>query len=167
MLLRRATAADTPRIGQLFYDTITHVNCADYSSGQVAAWRAGYQNQSGWEAKIAAQHFLVAETVDSSGELAGFASLTPEGYLDFLFVSHRHQRQGVAHQLLTALLEQAARLALTTVHTDASLTARPFFARYGFAVEQEQRPVLRGVELVNYRMVHFLHAPFPTRRAKR
>lgn len=152
MLLRRATAADAPRIGQLFYDTITQVNCADYTPAQVEAWRGGWQNLAGWEAKIAAQHFLVAES-SASEPLGGFASLAPDGYLDFLFVSAAHQRQGIACQLLTTLLTEGVHLHLASVYTDASATARPFFARYGFVVERAQQLLVRGVELLNYRMV--------------
>jgi putative acetyltransferase len=150
MMLRRATFADVPHIGQLFYDTITQVNCADYTPAQVEAWRGGWQNTAGWEAKVQAQHFLVAEATDG---LAGFGSICPDGYLDFLFVSARHQRQGVARELLHALLRHATGLGLSAVHTDASRTARPFFAHHGFVVEQEQHPVVRGVALPNYRMV--------------
>ncbi|MGO8610102.1 GNAT family N-acetyltransferase, partial [Rhizobium johnstonii] len=78
---------------------ITQVTCADYTPAQVAAWRAGWQNLPGWEAKIDAQHFLVAE--DAAGRLGGFGSLAPDGLLDFLFVSPDCQRQGVARQLLS------------------------------------------------------------------
>ncbi|MDU0368943.1 GNAT family N-acetyltransferase [Hymenobacter endophyticus] len=152
MLLRRATAADAPRIGQLFYDTITQVNCADYTAAQVAAWRGGWQNLPGWEAKIGSQHFLVAED-DATRPLSGFASLAADGYLDFLFVNTRHQRRGIAGQLLLALLDHATHLGLASLYTDASVTARPFFNHYGFTVEREQQMVVRGVELPNYRMV--------------
>ncbi|TGD80618.1 GNAT family N-acetyltransferase [Hymenobacter wooponensis] len=153
MILRRATLADIPHIGQLFYDTITQINSADYSPDQVEAWRGGWQNTAGWQAKVEAQHFLVAEAPTG---LAGFASLRPDGYLDFLFVSAQHQRQGIAKLLLHALLQQATLLGLPTVHTDASRTARPFFAHYGFEVEGQQQPVIRGVEVPNFRMVKLL-----------
>lgn len=155
MLLRRATALDVPHIGQLFYDTITQVNCADYAPVQVEAWRAGWQNTAGWEAKIHDQYFVVAEE-ETTAALGGFASLATNGYLDFLFVSAQHQRQGVARQLLAALLAYAAQLGLPAVYTDASITARPFFARQGFVVEREQQPVVRQVALTNYRMVKAL-----------
>ena len=159
MLIRRATSTDAVNIGHLFYDTITHVNCVDYSSAQVEAWRAGWQNITGWQAKIQAQYFLVAE---AERDLCGFASLATDGYLDFLFVSSQHQRQGIAKRLLMALLVQAQCLKLTTIYTDASYTAQPFFTHYGFAVEREQQPVLRGVTLTNFRMTRPVAAVSPT-----
>jgi quinol monooxygenase YgiN len=36
--------------------------------------------------------------------------------------------------------------------SDVSITARPFFERYGFTVEAEQHPVSCGVPLTNYTM---------------
>lgn len=158
MLLRRATADDASRIGQLFYDTITRINAADYSPVQVEAWRGGWQNLAGWQAKIREQHFLVAE---QGTDLTGFASLAADGYLDFLFVSASHQRQGVARQLWQALRAEARRLGLAQVYTNASCTARPFFAHQGFVVEREQQPVVRGVALTNYRMVLLLPTTAP------
>ncbi|QIX63191.1 GNAT family N-acetyltransferase [Hymenobacter sp. BT18] len=158
MLLRRAQADDASRIGQLFYDTITRINAADYSPVQVEAWRGGWQNLAGWQDKIREQYFLVAE---QDAELMGFASLAADGYLDFLFVSADHQRQGIARQLWQALLAEATRLGLTQVYTNASCTARPFFAHQGFVVEREQQPVVRGVALTNYRMVRPLPSTAP------
>ncbi|SNC64414.1 putative acetyltransferase [Hymenobacter gelipurpurascens] len=158
MILRQATAADVPQIGQLFYDTITQVNSRDYSLAQVEAWRGGWQNTAGWEEKVAAQHFLVAEAPD--GSLSGFGSLCPTtGLLDFLFVSAHCQGQGIARQLVQALLGHATALGLTAVHTEASLTARPFFAHCGFQQVQEQQPIIRGVALTNFRMVKPLAVP--------
>lgn len=161
MILRQATSADVPQIGQLFYDTITQVNSRDYTPAQIEAWRGGWQNTAGWQAKVAAQYFLVAEMAD--GSLAGFGSLCPtSGLLDFLFVSARHQGQGVSGQLLRELLGQATRLGLSEVRTEASLTARPFFAHFGFGQEQAQQPVIRGVALPNFRMVKPLAIPSPS-----
>jgi putative acetyltransferase len=39
------------------------------------------------------------------------------------------------------------------MHTNASITARPFFEKHGFMVVAEQHPVIRGVEMINYKMV--------------
>lgn len=42
--------------------------------------------------------------------------------------------------------------ATPSLTTNASITARPFFERFGFVVLAEQHPVTRGVRLTNYRM---------------
>nr|WP_166805735.1 hypothetical protein [Cryobacterium ruanii] len=47
-------------------------------------------------------------------------------------------------------VESHARQAqLSELTTDVSITARPFFERYGFTVEAEQHPVKGGVPLTN------------------
>ena len=61
-------------------------------------------------------------------------------------------RRGVATALLAWARETAVHDGAHELTTHASRTARPFFEAHGFVVVREQRPVLRGVELVNYAM---------------
>jgi putative acetyltransferase len=93
------------------------------------------------------------------GELAGFSDVSPDGYLDMMIVSPRHQRRGVARQLLAHVEAYARSEGTPTLSADASITARPFFERHGFTVEAEQRPVKAGVELTNYKMRKDLLTP--------
>lgn len=62
------------------------------------------------------------------------------------------QRRGVGRALLDAVLDEARRLGLPRVFTEASITARPFFEARGFVVVSPQVVLCRGVEFVNYRM---------------
>ncbi|MBC7560665.1 MAG: GNAT family N-acetyltransferase [Dermatophilaceae bacterium] len=75
-----------------------------------------------------------------------------DGYVDMMFVSPRHQRRGVARQLLAHVEAHARSEGTPALSAEASLTARPFFERAGFTVEAEQHPVKAGVELTNYKM---------------
>lgn len=47
---------------------------------------------------------------------------------------------------------KARELGATTLTTEASRMARPFFERQGWSVVAEQVVVIRGVRLTNYRM---------------
>jgi GNAT superfamily N-acetyltransferase len=96
-----------------------------------------------------ARNSIVA-TVGS--ELAGFSDVGPEGYVDMLFVSPRHQRRGVARQLLAHVEAKARSQGTASLSADVSITARTFFELHGFTVEAEQFPVKAGVELTNYKM---------------
>ncbi|WP_345954122.1 GNAT family N-acetyltransferase [Mucilaginibacter sp. PAMB04168] len=147
--IRRATASDVDNIRQLFYDTVTTVNRQHYNDEQVAAWSAGYHNRENWAGKVAAQHFIVAE---EESALAGFASVTSEGYLDYMFVDRNRQGQGIASLLLSELETIAARLFLETLTTHASITAKPFFEKQGFEVVKQQTVQVRGAELTNFVM---------------
>jgi len=44
---------------------------------------------------------------------------------------------------------QAQAWRLQALHADVSLTAEPFFARFGFTVVERRMPVRRGVALPN------------------
>lgn len=150
MTIRPATADDVDQITQLFYDTITTVNAADYNADQIRAWRANYANKERWLNKISEQYFLV---VHHDGHLAGFGSITPDNCLDYLFVHKDYLRKNIATQLLRALERVAEQRPGRDITADVSRTARPFFERHGFVVEREQTVQTNGVDLTNFRMV--------------
>lgn len=149
MQIRRATTADAESIADLFYNTVTTVNTKDYNAEQIAAWANGRHNTDGWVKKIADQYFIVAQAGE---ELTGFASITHEGYIDFMFVHHERQGQGIATILLNALLHYAAQHKLTRLTTHASITARPFFEKQGFSLVNQQTVNVWGVDLTNFVM---------------
>jgi putative acetyltransferase len=86
------------------------------------------------------------------GELVGFSDVSPEGYVDMMFVSPHHQRCGVARQLLAHVEAHGRSEGTPALSVDASITARPFFERHGFTIEAELHPVKAGVQLTNYKM---------------
>jgi len=86
------------------------------------------------------------------GELVGFSDMDAGGYLDRLYVHKDVQKQGVATALLSKLEQEARKLGLSEIRTDASITAVPFFERHGFCILQAQTVQRRGVDLVNYKM---------------
>jgi putative acetyltransferase len=55
--------------------------------------------------------------------------------------------------------ERAKELQLGALRSDVSLTAQPFFARFGFHVVESRIVVIRGVELTNARMEKSLSEP--------
>lgn len=78
----------------------------------------------------------------------GFISAV-DRYIDLLFVAPEYGRRGIASALLQELFAQIPHGSLTV---DASITAKPFFARHGFRVEEEQQVAVRGETFINYRM---------------
>nr|WP_194720270.1 GNAT family N-acetyltransferase [Cellulosimicrobium arenosum] len=124
----------------------------DYTPEQVAAWAPhddGERDLEAWAARRAGARTRVA----CSGErVVGFTDVDTDGYVDMMFVDPDVARQGVASALLAWVVQTATRDGATELTTHASRTARPFFERHGFVLVREQRPVLRGVELVNFAM---------------
>ncbi|WP_241988786.1 GNAT family N-acetyltransferase [Cryobacterium sp. TMT1-2-2] len=142
--------ADAAGTLAIFLAAVTETAAADYSPEQIQAWaRPEDRDLSTWHAAMQARNSYVA-TID--GAPAGFSDVNPAGYIDMLFVAPRHQRQGVARQLIGYVEAHARKAHMAALTADVSVTARPFFERYGFTVEAEQHPVKAGVQLTNYKM---------------
>ena len=122
------------------------MNRRDYSREQVEAWATGQVDLEEWNVSFLAHRTLVAE---EAGKILGFGDMDGSGYLDRLYVHKDHQGRGVATALCDALEGDSGAAAFTT---HASITARPFFEKRGYAVVQEQQVLRRGVALTNFRM---------------
>jgi putative acetyltransferase len=151
--IRRVTIADAGEITSLFRDTVLTVNSRDYSREQVATWATGADKREKWVIKIQEQYFICAF---SENRIIGFASLTPEGCLDFMYVHKDYQGQGVASSLYHELESYAVEMNLKKIYSQVSITAKPFFEKKGFGVIAKQDIKLGDTELVNYQMEKLL-----------
>ncbi len=163
-------SADLASLIETYTASIRELAAPYYSSEQIAAWAPVAPDPGRWEERLAALYTVVAE---SDGVLAGFASYTHDGYLDFLFTHPNYARRGVA-SLLYQTVESALRLlGIARITTHASLAARPFFEQQAFAVDAEECVECRGVLLRRLAMHKLLRdgerpnqamQPTPTRR---
>lgn len=78
------------------------------------------------------------------------------GYLDRLYVHKDFQRRGIAAALVNELERCAKEAGISSFKTYASITARPFFEKQGYIVEEENSIIREGITLVNYKMVKYL-----------
>jgi putative acetyltransferase len=147
--LRPYRPDDAPALLTLFRDTVRRVNCRDYNPEQVRAWASDDIDPARWASRFTGRFVPVAE---ADGRPIGFAELEADGHVDRFYVSADHQRQGVGRAMMDALLEEARRLRLGRLFTEASITARPFFESQRFDVLAVQVVTCRGVEFVNDRM---------------
>lgn len=155
-VIRSFTVSDGAGCLRLFRDTVRRINSADYAPRQVAAWASDEIDEGAWIDRFSGRYAYLAEV---AGRLAGFADMTPEGYLDRLFVSADHQRQGIATALVTQLIADAESAGIDTMVADVSITAVPFFARMGFTDPVEQTVERRGVSFTNYHMTRRRQLP--------
>ena len=145
-VLRTYRPEDCPALTRLFHDTVHTVNAADYDEKQLDAWSDGSPDLQAWNASLSSHYTIVAET---DGELSGFGDIDNTGYLDRLYVSSRHQRQGVGAAICD-MLESTVSSGIITVHS--SITARGFFEKRGYTVTKRQEVIRKGVVLVNFVM---------------
>ena len=94
--IRAYQSAVLAGLTRLFHDTIHRVNLGDYTQTQVDAWAPAQPDLERWQRKLAAEEVIVAEV---DGEIAGYCSWTPAGYIDFLYVYPAWQRRGIASTL--------------------------------------------------------------------
>lgn len=141
--IRPCRREDCQALLQLFRETVHTVNAKDYTPRQLDAWAPTDLDPAAWDRSFSQHVTLVAL---EKGEIVGFADADPSGFLDRLFVHKDHQRQGIASALCAAL-EKA--LPVSVITTEASLTARPFFAAQGYRIIKTQQVERRGVFLKN------------------
>lgn len=72
--------------------------------------------------------------------------------LDLLFTDAEYQRRGVATALYRTVEQWARENGVTSVVTEASITAKPFFIHQGFDVNEQQLVQVRGQAFINYKM---------------
>ncbi|MBB3591139.1 putative acetyltransferase [Rhizobium sp. BK529] len=151
ILIRPYRPTDSDATIEIFLRAIREVSSKDYSPDQINAW-AQVEDPAKWAERRISRPAWIAEI---GGKPVGFSDLTPDGCLDMMFVHPEFQGLGVAGRLLTRVEEEARRLGMERIYTQASLTVRPFFERKGFRVFTRQTVERRGQRLDNFVMEKF------------
>ena len=149
MKIRKFEIGDEAELLELFRNTIRLINSRDYDESQVRAWAPDDLDEPRWRERIGALSPFVCEI---HGRIAGYADLQPDGFIDHFYVRHDLQGRGIGKALFGTILQKAREQGLRELTADVSITAQPFFASLGFEVTSEQRVVIGGVELTNFRM---------------
>lgn len=149
VLLRRYRSSDCKAIADVFYAAVHAIDETDYSAAQLDAWANGHVDLEEWNKSFLCHFTVVAE---ADGSIVGFGDIDGAGYLDRLFVHPSHQRRGIASAICDAL-EESVPDAVSAITVNASVTARRFFERRGYAVVRRQEVCRNGEILVNYAMI--------------
>lgn len=145
--LRRYVTEDLDAVIEVFQRAIREVASRNYNAAQIAAW--SQVDREAWKPWRLTRPTWVA--VDGA-RVIGFSDLEADGHLDMMFVHPDYQGIGVASQLLRQVEAAALAQGLKRIFTEASHTARPFFARRGFVLDGEQVVGKRGERMTNFRM---------------
>tara|TARA_R110000744_G_scaffold273278_6_gene386454 strand:+ start:36565 stop:37068 length:504 start_codon:yes stop_codon:yes gene_type:complete len=149
IIVRRGERSDIAALTRVFYRAVREGAGPEYSTEQRAAWAPAPPEVEAWDKRLTPQAVFVAEL---DGAVIGFMSLRSDGYIDLAFVDPEHIGHGVAQTLYAQLELHAREQGMERLFSDASARARILFERQGWTVEAAQRPVIRGVEMHNYRM---------------
>lgn len=159
MKTRPYQPTDLPGVIETYTASIRVLAASFYSSEQIAAWAPTRTDPDRWRARLAQRQTIVAET---DGALAGFASYTADGYLDFLFTHPTFARRGVASKLYQQVESTLIAAGVSKITAHVSLAARQFFEHHGFLVDAEEEVECRGVYLRRFSMHKDLGMTVPT-----
>lgn len=148
--IRLASNSDIPALSQLFRETICSVNQKDYSHEEVLDWASCGESRERWEELIHSLYFIVA--INDKNNIIGFASLSESGYLHSMFVHKNFQGQGIANRLYTLIEEEAQKQNIKKITSEVSITARSFFERKGFVLDEKQQRKANKLYLTNFKM---------------
>lgn len=155
MKIRRFKPGDEMALLRVFQSAIRETAAHDYTAEQRAAWAQPDMNPERWARQISALKPFVTEI---NGEIAGYADLQPHGLIDHFYVAAHYASHGVGTRLMQHIETEARRLGMSELTSEVSITAEPFFARFGFQMEERRLPVRRGVTLQNALMRKHLPA---------
>ncbi len=154
--IRHYKAADARALWALFYHTVRNINVRDYTQAQVEAWAPAEFDAAIWQQRMRTIDPFVAEM---DGDIVGYADLQADGLIDHFFCHHQHQGKGVGRSLMEHILNVGRQRGITEFHAEVSITARPFFERFGFTVVHEQMVEVRGQTLRNFVMKRSVKNP--------
>jgi len=135
-------------IPKLFTNTI-HKTCnKDYTKEQLNAWANPNINYEVWEKRLNKTKPYLA-ILDE--KLVGFAEFY-EDYIDCFYVHHEYQGCGVGKMLINNIFKIAKEKEQTSLRVNASITAKPFFEKFGFIEVKKNKVERNNIELVNFSM---------------
>lgn len=140
---------DLEAVIELVREAVLGIAVHDYQPAQLEGWllflndpaRLSQTLQQGWT--------LVAE--DHIGIVA-HGQLFPDNHINALYCRPRGRGLGHARALLEALEQEGRRRGASEFSTEASRTARPFFAKHGYLVVDEEIVERGGVLIPRWRM---------------
>lgn len=146
MIIRRCHPGEELTLRAVFYLSVHGIARRNYSPAQLDAWAPQIFDADLWISRIRRNNPFVAEV---GGRTVGFADLQDDGLIDQFFVEANYGGMGVGSALMNHLHLNARERGIDNLRAEVSLTAQPFFERYGFVVVRRQQVDLRGVKLDN------------------
>jgi putative acetyltransferase len=152
--IRKYRPDDAEELANIYYNTIHRINIQHYTQEQVDAWAPKTSlDKDSWAKKFERTQPFVAS---ADRLVVGFAEFEPDGHIDCFYCHHEWIGRGVGSALMNAIHEKASQEGIKRIWAEVSITAKPFFERWGFITVNEQTVIQRGVELTNYKMEKLL-----------
>lgn len=141
--------SDALSLRQVYESAVSKLTVGEYNLAQRTAWIQASADPKYW-LRVLERIQPTVTLVD--GKIAGYFDLQPDGLIDHFYVAASFAHQGVARAMMDEILQRAKLCDLSEIHAYVSLTAQPFFTRYGFEVVYRQNVEVGGQQLENARM---------------
>ncbi|WP_455915449.1 GNAT family N-acetyltransferase [Pantoea agglomerans] len=135
----------------VFQCAVRGIASKDYDQQQILAW--SQVDRQRWQQRLNDSKVWLAEF---DRRIVGIISLEAVGHLDLLFTDAEYQRRGVATALYRTVEQWARENGVTSIMTEASITAKTFFIHQGFDVNEQQLVQVRGQAFINFKMQKML-----------
>jgi ribosomal protein S18 acetylase RimI-like enzyme len=149
MQIRVFQHGDHEAIANIFTQAIHEIASREYTREQCLAWSSRQPDVERWRRRCELKRPFVA-TVDS--QIAAFLELDPDGHIDCAYVHPAFQRRGIVTRLVQHAVAACFEMGVNRVYVEASLCARPMFAKLGFQVQRENLVKIGQESLKNYAM---------------
>ena len=149
LVIREFRIGDEQALRVVYFNAVHQTAVKNYSPEQVNAWAPEDYDAVAWSERIQGIRPFV---VEHEGQIVAYADVQTNGYIDHFYVSPTVGRQGVGSLLMRKIHETAASKNMAELFSHVSLTARPFFEKWGFVVEETRTVSVRGVSMNNFRM---------------
>ncbi len=153
IVIRSYKKSDVCALWDIRFKTIREVNIKDYSREQVGAWAPNSFDIEDWSKKLSKLSPFIAEI---DGNIVGYADLQVDGLIDHFFCHYQYQGQGVGRALMEHILKVGMSKGIYHYYSAVSMTAKPFYEKFGFSVTKEQLVEVRGQIFKNFLMTRSL-----------
>ncbi|MCE9605528.1 MAG: GNAT family N-acetyltransferase [Planctomycetia bacterium] len=160
MQIREFRLGDEPALRTVFYSAVHGLASRDYTPEQLDAWAPRAYDAARWAERMQTLRPFV---VEDAGRIAAYASVNPSGFIDHFFVATSYARRGLGTLLMTRIHQAAEEQGVAVLESHVSLTAQPFFKKFGFTIVEQRLPVVSGVALSNAAMRKELVLEHPVR----
>ncbi len=133
LALRPFLVEDTPLLAEIFRESVTELTVEDYTEAQQQAWLSAIDDLEAFARRLGSQLTLIGTL---QGSPVAFASLAGPNKIDLLYVHPVAAGQGVGSMLIDALEKLAGARGAKILVVDASDTAREFFVKRGYVMQQ-------------------------------
>ncbi len=139
--IKKYKESDAPALWAIFYHTIHNVNICNYSKAQVEAWAPDEFDPEIWQRKM---NFILP-----------FAAKIENGLIDHFFCHYKYQGKGIGRSLMEHVISISQLEGISKLYSEVSITARPFYEKFGFKAVREQIVAVHGQKLCNFAMERF------------